>query len=301
MIRSFRPCAIGGATVLAVLLSCGVPQTTGGGGTETVNTYAVLLSNGTPAVGAVVRILDSKGWVDSIRSGASAIVESTTTDNEGRFALKSRDKDSCVNIQVDHSAQGVFLPGVNLGTFDSDNLRLQPYASYSGTLDSSATPLTHMLLSGSAYRASVANGRFVFNNVAPAAFAAIGIDGISSTRRIAISGSITLAPGVPSIDTGLNSSFDRLLVDNFEIGVGPCLLGRLFPCVYGWYAVSDAGKLDWDATSNIWNWQPFSLNRLRRVIRSFPLIPHRAQAREPLWNSPQRLTARVRFPIPRSV
>jgi hypothetical protein len=258
MMRLSKLIPVCATALFASLLSCGVTQTTGGGGTETVNTYAVLLSNGTPASGAVVRILDSKGWLDSVRAGASAIVESTITDKDGRFALKTRDRDSNVNIQVDHSAQGLFLPNVNLGTFDSDNLRLQPYASYFGTLDSSATPLAHVLLSGSAYRASVVNRSFIFNAIAPAAFAVLGFDGTSSTRKVATSGAVTLAPGVPSVDTGLNASFERLLVDNFEIGVGPCFLGRIAPCVYGWYAVSDAGKLDWDAYGSIWNWQPYS-------------------------------------------
>jgi hypothetical protein len=47
-------------------------------------------------------------------------------------------------------------------------------------------------------------------------------------------------------------------VDNFESGVGACFLEKIFPCVYGWYAVSDQANLEWQASINNWNWLPYS-------------------------------------------
>jgi len=252
--RSIPVCV---AVIIASLLSCSVTQTTGGGGTETVNTFA-MLSNGSPASGAVVRVIDADGWVDSVRAGASAVIETTLADKDGRIALRKQDLDRNVNIQVDHAEQGLFSPYVNTALLENDTLRLEQYASFSGTFDSSVTPLTFMLLAGSAYRASASNEGFIFNKIAPSAFAVIGVGGTSSSQRIVTSGAVTLSPGAISADTGLNASFDRLLVDNFESGVGPCFLEKLFPCVYGWYAVSESGKLEWDKINNYWKWLPFS-------------------------------------------
>jgi hypothetical protein len=256
MILSFRHFAVGAATTLVFLLSCSLPQTTGGGGTETVNTFA-MLSNGTPASGAVVRVIDAGGWIDSISAGASAVIESTVADKDGRIVLKKSEREGGINIQIDHSKQGLFSSYVNVDALNHDTLRLQPCAIYSGTLDSSVNALAFMLLSGSAYRVPVSNGRFDFNYVAPAVFAVLGTDGMPESHRIATSGAVTLPPGATLADSGLNASFTRLLVDNFESGVGASYLARVFPCIYGWYAVSETGKLEWDANNKFWKWLPF--------------------------------------------
>jgi hypothetical protein len=59
------------------------------------------------------------------------------------------------------------------------------------------------------------------------------------------------------VETGLNASFDRLLVDDFEIGVGSSFLAKIFPCVLGWYVVSESGKLEWNSSLNTWVWTAF--------------------------------------------
>jgi hypothetical protein len=256
MMHIFRYFMVGAIVFFASLFTCSTQQTTSSGGTETVNTFAVL-SNGEPATGAIVRIIDASGWIDSVRKGASAVVETTVADRDGRIVLRKSFGENNVNLQIEHTDQGLFSSYVNADILNHDTLRLQQCATYSGTLDSSANALTYMLLSGSAYKASVVSGRFDFNHVAPSVFAVLGTDGMPESRRIATSGAVTLAPGATLADSGLNASFTRLLVDNFESGVGASYLNKIYPCVYGWYGVSESGKLEWDINNKYWKWLPF--------------------------------------------
>ncbi len=253
MILVFRPKTV--LTVLiAFLLSCGITQTTGGGGTETVNTYAVL-SNGTPASGAVVRIIDENGWFDSLQFGTSAVIESTVADKDGRFALRKHDNYATVNVQIDYADQGYFASGKTRAKLENDTLRLDQYASYAGSFHEGASSFSSLFLAGSAYRAALAaNGSFNFSKVAPGPYALLGIDKSSSSPAITTCGGITLESGIVKTDTALNGAADRMLLDNFETNVGPTSLGTIFPGKAHWYAVTESGTLSWDNTINAWTW-----------------------------------------------
>ena len=65
--------------VIALLLSCGIAPHTGGSGTETVNTYAVLC-DGKPANGAIVSLIDPHSWLDSVSQNASPVLQRTVAD-----------------------------------------------------------------------------------------------------------------------------------------------------------------------------------------------------------------------------
>jgi hypothetical protein len=247
---------IGTVALFSLLLMCGELQTTGGGGTETVNTFA-LLSNGSPASGAVVRVIDATGWIDSVRAGSSAVIETAVTDKDGRFSLTKGKHDSLVNIQIDHSMQGLFLSCVKTRAFDGDTVRLQQYASYAGTFAGSSAPVTSVLLSGSAYFSATGTGQgFAFDKVAPGSYLMLGV--AAPSPQVATIDAITVTAGSATADTGLNASFDRLLIDNFECGIGPTSLGLIFPNASSWYAISESGKLEWSKAGDVWTRTSFT-------------------------------------------
>jgi len=253
----FRPNPIA-MILLAFLLSCGINQTAGGGGTETVNTFAVL-SNGLPASGAIVRIIDGNAWLDSLKAGASAVIESTVADNNGLIKFHKHDNYNNINVQIDHVEQGAFLSGISRLRLDNDTLRLDKYASYSGSFTTAEPSITRLYLSGSAYQTTVdEKGTFNFSKVASGAYALIGVDKTSSSPTITTCGGTTLEAGATNIDTGLNAVSNRLLIDNFETDVGPTSLGPIFPNVPSWYSVSEAGNLSWDNSIRAWIWALYS-------------------------------------------
>ncbi len=240
------------SVLLAFLLSCALQRTSGSGGTETVNTYAVL-SDGTPASGAIVRVVDAQGWLDSVRKGASVVIESATADSRGRVALHPREFGNAVNLQADHMSQGAFSPLVNFATLAGDTLRLSPYASYSGRFDSGAKSLSYMLLSGSAYSTQInSQGSFSFDKVAAGAFSVLGVGTAQGASGLATSGAVSLSAGSSVLDTGLNASYARLLIDNFESGIGQTALGLYFPNTSSWYGVCESSNLSWNWNTGAW-------------------------------------------------
>jgi hypothetical protein len=246
----------------SLALFCSGLQPPVGGGTETVNTYA-MLANGKPAAGARIYVIDGNGWIDSVRKGTSAILETAIADKNGRVTLKKRDSAVSINIQVDHAEQGLFLPERSAGSIEEDTLRLAPYASYAGAFDSSQRSLTTMLLSGSGYTSLVgANGFFSLTKVAPGSFAVLGAlpstGDVSPEVKIATSGAVTLTSGTTVLDAALNASFNRLLIDNFESGVGFSSLSHIFSSIGGWYAVCESGKWEWSQKGEYWQWTPFA-------------------------------------------
>jgi len=222
-----------------------------GTGTETINTYA-LLSDGRPAIGASVRIIDATGWFDSIDIGASPVLQDLITDSLGRFAIVKTNAAKSVNVQIDHAEQGLFIPFTTLSNLD-DTLRLQTYASYTGSFRIDDQAPRQVLLSGTIYQTAIGPTNAInFNKVAPGAYMVLGVSGSMPQFQVATCGAVTLYPGVASVDTALNSSFDRLLIDNFENGVGPTALGNLIPSL-NWYAVSNTDLILWDKTTKSWD------------------------------------------------
>ncbi|MBD3322085.1 MAG: hypothetical protein GF350_13385 [Chitinivibrionales bacterium] len=238
--------------LLCGALGCGSQPTAGGTGTETVNTYA-FLSTGEPARGATVRVIDAEGWLDSTRSGSSPVIESTVVGDDGRFSMDPRTRAGIENLQIDYPGEALLLRHVHRDRLSGDTIRLDVPASYGGTLSSGTAPISRLLLAGSAYQADVdASGAFSFPAVAAQAYAALIVTNTTSPGLVT-GGSVNLAPGENVTDTGLNVSPARLLVDNFEGGVGPSALGLIRP-VLSWYAYSDSFDLTWDWDTRSWEW-----------------------------------------------
>jgi hypothetical protein len=245
------------AAVLSAMVSCGLDPLAGGSGTETVNSF-VVLDDGTPAQGATVRIIDPQWWLDSISEKTSPVILRTVADMQGSITLTLPDRNRHVNIQVDHSDQGLLLQSITTAQIAGDTLRLEPYASYTGSFTAAANDINQMYLSGSTYQASIgSDGNFFFNNVAAGTYTLVGVSGAPAPYRIALCGAITLGTSASGADTALNPAFNRLLIDNFESGFGPTSLGGIAPELW-WYTVSDSGMLYWKRSSNTWRWIPYA-------------------------------------------
>jgi hypothetical protein len=240
-----------------VFLSCGLNPLAGGSGTETTNSYVALADN-TPAEGATICIINPAAWIDSTAVKASPVIYRAVANQSGRFSLDLCDLDMPVNIQIDHMEQGLILQSTTLAQIAGDTLRLEPYASYTGSFSDLSRSITQIYLSGSTYQASLgSNNAFFFNAVAPGSYTLVGISGAPSPYRIATCGALTLSSGISYSDSDLNQEYDRLLVDNFESGIGPTSLGGIAPQLW-WYTVSDSGMLAWKRSTNVWKWYPYS-------------------------------------------
>jgi hypothetical protein len=247
------------AILLAMTVSCGLDSLAGGSGTETVNTY-VILYDGTPAQGATVRIIDADCWLDSIYEKASPVAMRSVVDAQGRIEFTKPEKNHVFNIQIDHSDQGIFLPDVTLGDIENDTLQLQPFATYTGSFPAAENTISQMYLSGSTYQASIgSDDNFFFNGVSAGTYTLIGVSGEPLPYRVTVCGSITLDNNVSAADTNLNPAFNRLLVENFESGLGPTSLGGIVPALY-WYTVSDSGMRAWKRSTDTWKWTSFAPN-----------------------------------------
>ncbi|MBN2036685.1 MAG: hypothetical protein JW768_08100 [Chitinispirillaceae bacterium] len=245
------------AVCAAVFFSCGLGPLAGGSGTETTNSYVVLADN-TPAEGAIIRVIDPAAWIDSMAVKASPVMVRVVADRSGFFSLDLCDRSMPVNIQIDHMEQGLLLQSTTLTQIAGDTLRLMPYASYTGSFSDLPHSITQIYFSGSTYQASLgSNNTFFFSAVAPGSYMLVGISGAPSPYRIATCGALTLSPGMSYTDTDLNQKYDRLLVDNFESGIGPTSLGGIAPELW-WYTVSDSGMLAWKRSTNTWKWYPYS-------------------------------------------
>ena len=241
--------------VMTGLLSCERSPLSSGTGTETINTYA-FLSDGTPAKGASVRIIDASGWIDSVGIGSSPVLQNVVADSLGRFTIAKTNAVKSINVQIDHAEQGLFIPFTTLSNLD-DTLRLQTYASYAGSFRTDDQAPRQVLLSGTIYQTAIGpTNAFNFSKVAPGAYMILGVSGALPQLQVGTSGAMTLYPGVATVDTALNSSFDRLLIDNFENGVGPTALGNLIPSL-NWYSVSNTDLILWNKTTRSWDTKPY--------------------------------------------
>ncbi len=244
-------------TTTTGFLSCSDSVSVGGGGTgtETVNTYA-LRSDGTPAAGAIARIVEARWWVDSIQQGTSPVLGQAVADDNGHIAISFPECTTQVNLQIDHTEEGLLLPLTAVTRAGIDTVRLERFAAFSGSFDSSSAIPHQVLLAGTSYKASVNNERaFSFGNVAPGPYAVIGFSAVSSAGLIGSATTLSLEAGKSYSGTKLQGATGRLLVDNFECGIGPTSLGRIFP-VLGWYVLSDSLYYSWNVGRAAWTKLP---------------------------------------------
>ncbi|MBN1308222.1 MAG: hypothetical protein JXA18_09920 [Chitinispirillaceae bacterium] len=238
--------------VTIIYFSCGTTVSTGGGtGTETVNTYA-MRPDGMPAAGAEAKIIEARFWIDSIQNGASPILRKAIADDNGRIELCFPEHDATVNLQIDHEDGALLLPLPVSVRDHLDTVRLQSHASFSGTFDDSSAPPSRVLLAGTSYQSSVnESGAFIFKEVAPGSYAVLSVNDALPAPAVADGIALTLKEGAVLQQQMLPVDSSRLLIDNFESGIGPTSLGRIIP-VFGWYVLSDSLYYYWHVEKAEW-------------------------------------------------
>jgi hypothetical protein len=235
----------------------------GGSGTETTNSFA-MLSTGEPADSAVVRLIDTEPWLDNVRLSKPVVIDSTVTDANGAFTFESFPRNKRINLQIDHSSEALFLTGLvdssgsdsfHLGNFSdslgSDTVYLASHAAYNGVIGGSGTPPSALLLSGSAYQVSLDRyGGFSFGKVAAGLYPVLALDAASPSNTMTLPSAVTLSPGTTEEDSAMKAH--RVLVDNFEAGIGKSVLGLLVGA-WAWYYFSDSAGAVYNTETGVWH------------------------------------------------
>lgn len=237
------------ALAALVLLRCSNP-TAGGSGTETINTF-VALSGGVPAEGAVVKIIDAYGWMDSIRQQKSPVLESTTVAGNGTFSL-STESSRIVNFQIDFGSAGRFLHRVRADHLVGDTLFLDSTRSFRAVVDSSITTDYSFRLSGTTYASASSSVREIsMHGIPPGTYTLVAVGEPVSRHPVIVRG-LDLRSSVQSGQASLQLDFDNLLLDDFEAGVGPTTISSIFQGI-SWYTYSDSGAQEWNVTEKRWS------------------------------------------------
>jgi hypothetical protein len=242
-------------TILTVSLglwinSCSEPVS-GGTGTETINTFAVL-PDGTPAKGASVKLIDARWWIDSIHNEASPVLGNGYTDINGYCSIEIPKRKGQVNLQIDHCDKGLLLQLSSNALSDPDTVKLQSYASISGTSAAEGAAVTSAFLAGTSYKVDFkGNNTFSFETVPPGSFSLLCMNNTSTERKVISTTAFSLTAGVADTIRSCSATGHQLLIDNFESGIGPTSLGSIIP-VLGWYALTDSLYYYWDFNEAAW-------------------------------------------------
>ncbi len=182
----------------------------GGGGVETTN-GVVALSNGEPASFAKVLVIDKENWYSNYVSGSSVVVESTYTDEEGKFTISSYDT-LVTNLQVNHEDEGLFVDRFSDSIISSSILTLDKTGTVS--VAENVDDKSNLVIYGTAYKETSSSGDGMkMNSIPPGDFmiCEMGESGIKSFSTLEMTSAESL-----SIDSLVPSS-DGLLVDDFEV------------------------------------------------------------------------------------
>ena len=252
------------AVTLLITITCGIFQSCtdtvstrepGGTGTETINTFA-MLPCGSPAAGATAQIIDARWWYDSVAQQTSPVICTAVADANGHIEICFSERDDLINLQIDHQAGGILVPLPVQARNNIDTTYLESYATYSGNCSNTATAPDYLLLTGTDYKVPVnESGIFLFQKVAPGPYAVLGVSDLPTSARTTLGISLTLQAGTTVENQTLETADDRVLIDNFESGVGPTSLGRIFP-VLGWYILSDSLYYSWEPETAAWTFIP---------------------------------------------
>jgi hypothetical protein len=248
------------ASFFQILFLCGimvwwVPSCTdtlsGGTGTETINTYAVL-PNGSPASGATVQLIDARWWIDSIHIEASPVLGKGVTDKNGFCSITIPKRRGQINLQIDHCSEGLLLQIPTKASSDIDTVKLKSYSSISGSSANNNVSSSSALIAGTTYKVAIdENNLFSFKKVPPGSFALLCMKSSAVETRVLSNTSFSITAGAEdTLDTCITDQ-QRLLIDNFESGVGPTSLGAIIP-VLGWYVLSDSQYFRWDPEDASW-------------------------------------------------
>ena len=225
------------ALVLAAALS-GCGDRTAGTATETTNGLVAVIGavtrlDGTPARGALVRLIDDERWLERTGAGLSPAIDSVFADSAGRFEL--RGKTGRANVQVDDGDQAALLRGI---VPEDSAVELEIALDSAGTLKGSVADRANLadgalfLLSGTAYGVSISDDGFLFGNVAKGNYALVTAAAAADGETLHSVASVGVKPGETK-----EKDFDaldaaRLMVDDFDDEEDLTTLGRVIGA--GW-------------------------------------------------------------------
>ena len=243
-----------GALAAALFCQCST-STVSGVETTNGNTSLAKLPAGTPAANARVLFIDHSAWATSASHGETAVVESTTTDSQGKFFVAEKYYRD-FNIQIDARDAGLLLrryepespqlPGV------IDTAALMPYISVSGTAVAQGGSATAVLLAGSAYRAIVnqTSGTFTFAKVPSAPMDLyLSVKQLSDTV-LAYAKFVVPPSQSTSIVEALSAVTGRVLVDDFSKSAWWATSLSAVTGGGNWYPYSDNDSAVVDAVSD---------------------------------------------------
>lgn len=207
----------------AVLMcSCTGDRVAGTAGSETVNTYAVVVvdHNNQPVSGASVRIVaKDSSWLAKVANNEDPRILTITSGKDGIAKVPA---DSLVefsfNLCVDSGSIGAFVPSF---IFDSaykdtrDTIVLGRGAELSGSINTDDSFPSRVMLQGTDYSANVnqSTGEYAFAGVPAGDYHVIAM---KDSDRIAGAGSVVLAEG-GTVTSTLQANFSGILVDDFDV------------------------------------------------------------------------------------
>lgn len=235
--------------IVAVLIAgCTSTKVTGPGGSETVNTFAVVVVDEykQPLQNASVRVVHDDLWLRKTIKSEDPSCYSTTSDKNGISSIPLDTlPDSKVNLIINSGIKGAFRAAYEFGknnSSDQDTIVLRETASFSGRVNAAGAIVSRVVLQGTDFFSDVdsVSGEFSFPILPPGTYNVLTVKATADTVRKEIAGadSIDLSEGEKLL-TELQSDFTGVLIDDFE---GQSNLMSYLK--YGsWYIVKDPGTI----------------------------------------------------------
>lgn len=216
-------------------IQCGT-TISGGNSSETTN-VSVVTSDGRPAVGAAVKLIDADNWAYLAARQKSVVIDSAIVGPEGVATFARLPAGRC-NLQIDHTHSGVVVAGFcreGKALDETDSVTLRNYATFQGRCGSDTNAAAVIMLDGTAYRSIIGADRsFLFDGVAPDPHSMVlG----SSDGKLSLAGSALLLEGKALSNDAIVPDFENLLIDDFESGDSSSVLGRIINGY--WYTYVD--------------------------------------------------------------
>ena len=213
---------------LFTLWGCG-PQHAGGSGVDIPNSFTITVSqsDGSPAANAKVRIVALSRWANLVAAGNTVVLDSTTTDSNGKFVVKNPGS-TRVNLEVVTNQEGLSV------AFDTSLQQVELHSL--GSIRAQWNAKAAVRIFGTSYVATADSEGSV--NLAGIPSMRSGFVGIAEGQSPSLLGSFLLNAG-DSLDLGLLQSMnDSLLVDDFE---QKSVQTELDPWLKGsyWFSIAD--------------------------------------------------------------
>jgi hypothetical protein len=215
--------ATGSVVALLLLPVCSRDRIAGTAGSETVNTFAVVVVDGDkqPVSGASLRIVaKDSSWLARVAHNENPLFMSVTSDKGGIARIPTDSLvESDVNLCIDSGAIGAFVPSFQFTkeyNDTSDTIVLKHAAALSGSIRADDSLPSRVMLQGTDYSAAVdqATGGYAFSGVPAGDYRVIAM---KDSIRFNGAGNVILAEG-DNVKSTLETTFSGVLVDDFDVG-----------------------------------------------------------------------------------